>query len=292
MKCNTCNSRWESTNKMNHCPFCNEDLLLENQINNYKITMEELVDKHSADVYLKTEELLTIVADNFFEEMGRLLAIIIKFDGAKQIFNLKNENSDNFDLEFNKVLENISNSTFIAKDVLKPAIHILCAGLKLTLTDTQSSLSFNKNNNDIKVILVKYSGQSKEVVIPDAVTAIGENAFRDCNHLMKVTIPNTCTSIGESAFNYCNQLYKVNIPSSVTFIGDEAFYECSQLTKITIPNSVTSIGQKAFYYCNQITKLTIPSSVTTIGDDAFYGCSSLPQAKKDQIKTINANAIR
>ncbi len=116
---------------------------------------------------------------------------------------------------------------------------------------------------------------TKNTVIPNSVTSIGDWAFGYCSGLTSVTIPNSVTSIGNSAFSGCSGLTSVTIPNSVTSIGDYAFYDCSGLTSVTIPNSVTSIGNSAFYYCSGLTSVTIPNSVTSIGDWAFYSCWNL-----------------
>ena len=114
-----------------------------------------------------------------------------------------------------------------------------------------------------------------DVVIPDGMTEIEDEAFRDCENLKTVIIPNSVKSIGESAFEDCSGLTSVAIPDSVTSIGDCAFDGCSGLTNVTIPDSVTSIGYYAFYKCSALTSVTIPDSVTSIGFGAFWGCSKL-----------------
>ena len=147
-----------------------------------------------------------------------------------------------------------------------------------------------------------------EVVNGYTVTAIGFNAFYDCNKLTSVIIPNSVNSIESNAFEWCYGLTNVIIPSNVTSIENHPFTWCYGLTSIIvdagntvydsrdncnaiietatnilllgckntiIPNSVTTIGEDAFFGCTSLTSITIPSSVTKIGSFAFYGCSRL-----------------
>ena len=84
------------------------------------------------------------------------------------------------------------------------------------------------------------------------VTAIGSDAFDNCDSLTSVIIPNTVTSIGEGAFFDCDSLTSVTIPSSVTSIERGAFCDCYSLTSVIIPNTVTSIRESAFYLVRNI----------------------------------------
>jgi len=93
-------------------------------------------------------------------------------------------------------------------------------------------------------------------------------------------IPNTVTAIGENAFCGLNGLTSIDIPESVTAIGAGAFSFCFNLTgDLTIPNSVTTIGSGAFFQCSGFDgTLTIGESVTFIGDYAFRQCSNFTGA--------------
>lgn len=97
---------------------------------------------------------------------------------------------------------------------------------------------------------------------------------------VNTVIPNTVTAIGENAFCGLNGLTTIDIPESVTTIGAGAFAFCFDLTgDLTIPNSVTTIGSGAFFQCSGFDgTLTIGESVTFIGDYAFRQCSNFTGA--------------
>ena len=107
------------------------------------------------------------------------------------------------------------------------------------------------------------------------VTAIGDDAFRDCSALKKVTIPQSVTSIGDSAFAGCHNLNSLTINDAATSIGSRAFTECPLTTTLSLGKKITTIGDHAFYYCIELKSVTIPQSVTSIGDYAFGECIHL-----------------
>ena len=126
-----------------------------------------------------------------------------------------------------------------------------------------------------EIISKLYSPKVTDIMIPNGVTSIGDNAFKWCSSLRSIKIPDSVTSIGDNAFYYCSSLVSITIPDSVTSIGNSAFYYCSNLASIVIPDGVTSIGDMVFGNCSRLTSIAIPDSVTSIGDNAFSDCSSL-----------------
>ena len=69
--------------------------------------------------------------------------------------------------------------------------------------------------------LVKYVGPGGDVVIPDGVTVICDDAFEKCK-LNSVSIPKSVEAIGKYAF-FDNHIKTVRIPKHVTYIGQGAF---------------------------------------------------------------------
>lgn len=131
-----------------------------------------------------------------------------------------------------------------------------------------------------------------DVTVPESVTTIGNQAFYVCKKLENVTICNGVTSIGNGAFGVCTAMTDISIPDSVTSIGNDAFYYCSKLESVTIPSNLTELGDYAFKYCIALTNITIPGTLTNIPADAFYGDTNLTSVTiEDGVKSIGTNAF-
>ena len=127
-----------------------------------------------------------------------------------------------------------------------------------------------------------------ELIIPDGVTSIGNNAFCGYDRLTSVTIPDGVTSIGDYAFRGCDPLTSVTIPDSVTSIGYQAFAYCDSLTSVTIPDSVTSIGGEAFSWGDNLQYNEYGNALYLGNDENPYVV--LIEAKNRSIASVNINA--
>lgn len=130
----------------------------------------------------------------------------------------------------------------------------------------------SKNDCDIDYLdtLTAYNGSAKAIVLPDGISAIGEDAFLSNDDITSVVIPEGVETIEDGAFWMCHNLKTVVLPSTIRKIGDNAFNSCEQLTSIVIPDGCEEIGADAFTSCKKLKDIYVPGSVYEIGDDAFY----------------------
>lgn len=135
--------------------------------------------------------------------------------------------------------------------------------------------------------LTKYYGDAAEVTIPDTVTTILSEAFRDNKTMVSVQIPDSVTEIGSSAFYDCDSLKEIVIPDSITKIGYCAFEQCDSLSKVILPKEITCIDIRTFSDCSSLKEITIPEGVSEIMANGFSNCISLTSVKlPDTLKNI------
>ena len=126
-------------------------------------------------------------------------------------------------------------------------------------------------------VLKKYNGWQTFVEIPDTVTSIGDEAFKNNTSMVSVSIPDSVKSIGDSAFYGCTSLLGVVIPDSVEKTGRCAFQKCSKLASAYLPvnEKFTYMNAYMFESCTSLKKIEIPDNVTGIDGAAFAECKKL-----------------
>ncbi|MGN0812486.1 MAG: leucine-rich repeat protein [Candidatus Coproplasma sp.] len=203
---------------------------------------------------------------------------------------------------------------------------------KRVYSEGESYLSSDANgyiiySDGIDKILVAYTGEKTDLVLPSCITQIYKYAFNEYSGLTSVTIPDSVTSIRSYAFYNCTNLteikynatecadlssgnyvfYKagqsgdgitVTIGANVKKIPAYLFYPYSsnapKITSVVFEDGsiCESIGEYAFCYCSSLTSVNIPDSVTSIGSSAFSGCSSLTSITiPDSVTSIEYGAF-
>jgi len=126
----------------------------------------------------------------------------------------------------------------------------------------------------------------KTIQIPQDIDYIASGAFRDCDNLEstipktsfvdreEVIVPDGVTVIGEDTFRNCSRLKYVYLPEGLKWIGEGAFAGCTSLEEIVIPKRVKKIESKTFYRCSKLKTIEMPG-VYQIEKDSFEGCVNL-----------------
>ena len=153
-------------------------------------------------------------------------------------------------------------------------------------------------------VLKKYKGPGGDVVVPEGVREIGENAFKGKDGVVSVVLPGSVTAIGKMAFQGCRALESAVLPKGLESIGNRAFMSCNSLKRICLPDSVKTMGTYIFTDCSSLVDVTLPKKMTKIehivlpehvqciGPSAFNGCTNLKDVSlPETLEEINGSAF-
>ena len=133
------------------------------------------------------------------------------------------------------------------------------------------------------VFFTDYGIDVQSVSLPNTLTSIGSNAFRNIK-AKKFKISANLSSIGANAF-YGSNVNSFDLSDTkVEAIGNYAFANCKNLTSINLPKVLKTIGEGAFY-SSAIKSVDVPQSVASIGKAAFTDCLSLWKVKINNPQT-------
>lgn len=237
--------------------------------------------------------------------------------------------------------ENLSQVSLPATAVLGVNAFAKCTGVRTVKLTGTGDMVYYRALAGGNHIPWGVSTQEVTVELADGVTSISVGAFRSCGALSEIVIPDSVSLIGEEAF-YESGLKRVAIPDSVAEIGKYAFFGCKSLEEISLPvnlewptgcftgctaiknvkltgegamplrasNSTPwSVGSEAgnqvtvevgngitelygFSGCTGLTKVVLPPSAV-IGMDEFSGCTGLEQITiPEGVESIGSNAFR
>lgn len=141
-------------------------------------------------------------------------------------------------------------------------------------------------------ILIRYNGSKENVVIPNTVSRIAKNAFKDCRSIKSVTIPNSVSEIDECAFHSCKHLERIIFSKSNIKIASYAFAVCENLLSVDLPEGLTTISDGMFANCKNLVSVQLPDSIDTICKQAFFGCEKLKNINiSDNVISIGKGAF-
>ena len=112
------------------------------------------------------------------------------------------------------------------------------------------------------------------ISIPDGITTIKDDVFKDKTGITTITIPNSVTNLG-TGFQGCTALQTVTIGTGVTSLGADTFYNCTTLNTVNFPSTLKTISENAFHGCTGLKTVDLPASCSSVDSNAFRGCNNM-----------------
>ena len=149
--------------------------------------------------------------------------------------------------------------------------------------DGSLKYSYSTGGSEAMVIQDDSYQELTEVTIPATatlggktyrVTAVGNDAFKNCKKMTSLTLTNGLVSIGNNAFQN-TRMSSISLPGTLRTIGNSAFEDCYSLTSVVVPEGVEKIGSYAFSYMYNLEKITLPSTLKEIGSRMLIWDSKL-----------------
>lgn len=120
-----------------------------------------------------------------------------------------------------------------------------------------------------------FNSSVEEIILPEGIKDIGENALWGFTALERINIPSTVETIGNGALSG-TKIREIVIPGSVRSIGNGAFDGCNELSSLIFVDSSTELSLMGDNFINcKIAELAIPARIKIIGENTFSRCSSL-----------------
>ena len=138
----------------------------------------------------------------------------------------------------------------------------------------------------------KGADKIKEIILPEGLKKIGDEAFSWDDGLLRISIPDSVETIGAKAFYQCTNLTQITLPSHLKTINTLAFGNCYKLTSIVVPEGAIGIQDEAFFSCSQLKYVYLPSTLQFIGEGVFHSCIALENVViPDNIQTVGISLL-
>lgn len=156
--------------------------------------------------------------------------------------------------------------------VVKPRKKELYYKGRLTVPPT---VTFRKKKYTVNEIQdVSDCHELTEVILPDTITEIDDDAFNGCRSMRTINFPDSLEVIGEKAFWGCVALERIALPDKFCWVSKHAFAWCEGLKEISFTRQVT-IAEETFAHCKSMETLVLPPTVQRLEPGVFRGCTRL-----------------
>lgn len=205
------------------------------------------------------------------------MEIITAFKNNKKIFPIYIEDEVEIPAALKMMLENLQHVKGVSLEHEEKYISKMISGLPV---EAMRSLIMDKG------VLKKCKDGSKFVNIPETVTIIDSEAFKECETLEEVNFSEALEVIRDEAFRGCKGVKSLNIPVKVKTIGESSFRDCTGLKDVVILNDDIEIGERAFENCQGLQNVFLPQGLTEIYGGVFNSCKSIKSLELPEKLTI------
>lgn len=108
---------------------------------------------------------------------------------------------------------------------------------------------FKQFTDDFVIVngqLLKYNGNSEQVVIPEGVIDVSHSVFDGNKNLKTVICPSTLKGIWTHSFSGCVNLETIAFNNNLEMICTSAFEGCTNLREVTLPKNLKTLGYMVF----------------------------------------------
>ena len=137
-----------------------------------------------------------------------------------------------------------------------------------------------------------YKGAPKfnEVIFPETLKTIDNQAFYGCEGLTKIVLPDSVDKIGKYAFAFCKNVNEIILSNNVKVIEEGTFAGCENLTTINVGH-VKEFNLYAFTSSVLLNNVDLSSAII-IGDGAFADTSVGGNIVAENLKEIGIYAFQ
>lgn len=253
------------------------------------ITSNDLREPESCFIFMKTKLLLSVVIISLLSALSAYAA-------------------NEYDFKEGGVFYKILSVPEMTVSVVKGDVEYTG---KVTIPETVTYNNKTLKVTEIGVGAFRLCQNLTEVVLPEGLLSVSNNAFYYCTSLKICNLPSTLKRIDYSAFCYTS-IREVILPDNLEFLGTASFsnskiekvifgsnltttgddqFNNSTLREVVLNNALEEIGNSCFSSCKYLSSISIPKDVRKIGANAFYDSALETVTGMEGVRQISRNAF-
>lgn len=118
----------------------------------------------------------------------------------------------------------------------------------------------------------------RAVILPEGLTTISQDGFKDCVRLVEVSCPASLRKLSERSFTRCYRLRSVIFAEGLEETPCKLFFNCANMEEVEFPSTLKKMGSYAFWDIPNLERVIMNSSTPpqiVYGSDLFHAVQRL-----------------